>query len=81
MVTFTDPPAGNPTSWSWTFGDGADSTEQHPTHTYTQTGVYTVTLTVSNTAGSHTMVDPACVNVTVADEQPIYLPLIFKNSQ
>jgi len=26
------------------------------------------------------MVDPACVNVTAADEQPIYLPLIFKNS-
>src|SRR5690606_6420049 len=30
------------------FGDGATSTEQHPTHTYAEPGDYTVTLTVTD---------------------------------
>lgn len=33
-------------SWSWDFGDGATSTEQNPFHTYTEPGVYTVTLSI-----------------------------------
>lgn len=51
-VTFTDSSTGNPTSWLWDFGDGTTSTDQNPVHTYTISGSYTVTLTVSNTAGS-----------------------------
>ncbi len=35
----------------WTFGDGNTSTEQMPTHTYADTGVYKITLTV-NAGGS-----------------------------
>jgi len=39
-------------SWTWDFGDGAGtSTEQNPCYTYTNTGSYTVTLRVTNTAG------------------------------
>jgi PKD repeat protein len=34
------------TSWLWDFGDSSTSTDQHPTHTYTATGLYTVTMTV-----------------------------------
>jgi Zn-dependent metalloprotease/PKD repeat protein len=34
-----------PTGWTWSFGDGTTSTEQHPTHLYTQPGSYEVTLT------------------------------------
>jgi hypothetical protein len=34
-------------TWAWEFGDGATSTEANPTHTYTEPGTYTVTLTVS----------------------------------
>ena len=34
--------------WSWTFGDGATSTAQHPSHTYAGTGTYTVGLTVTD---------------------------------
>jgi PKD repeat protein len=45
-VTFLDTSTGGPTSWSWTFGDGATSTTQHPTHTYGSAGNYPVTLTV-----------------------------------
>lgn len=35
---------GRGTSYLWKFGDGATSTEQQPTHIYTQPGTYTVTL-------------------------------------
>jgi PKD repeat protein len=49
-VQFTDTSAGAPTSWAWDFnGDGVtDSTVQSPTYTYSTPGVYTVTLTASN---------------------------------
>lgn len=37
-----------PTLWQWDFGDGGISNLQNPTHTYTQSGQYTVRLIVSN---------------------------------
>jgi PKD repeat protein len=45
-------------SWQWDFGDGSPlNNTQHPTHTYTASGVYTVTLTVANSNGcSHTYI-------------------------
>jgi PKD repeat protein len=51
-VTFTDASTNNPTAWLWEFGDGTNSTVQHPTHTYTTSGTYSVQLTVTNAAGS-----------------------------
>ncbi len=54
LVAFTDASSGNPTSWSWTFGDGGSSTAQNPTHAYSQVGTYTVALTAANGAGSST---------------------------
>jgi len=53
-VTFTDASSSNVTSWSWSFGDGATSNAQHPTHVYAQLGVYTVTLSVRNPTGTDT---------------------------
>jgi len=50
-VQFTDTSSGSPTSWLWSFGDGASSTSQHPTHTYVSSTSYSVNLVVSNTAG------------------------------
>ncbi len=35
-------------SWNWNFGDGSSSTLQNPSHTYTNDGTYTVSLTVSD---------------------------------
>jgi len=38
----------NLTAWSWTFGDGAVSTLQSPSHTYTNVGIFTPTLLATN---------------------------------
>jgi PKD repeat protein len=37
--------------YNWNFGDGNTSILQNPSHTYAQSGTYTVTLTVSNPCG------------------------------
>ncbi len=34
-------------SFSWDFGDGNSSSEENPTHTYERSGIYTVSLTVT----------------------------------
>lgn len=47
LVNFTNTSSGG-TSYFWTFGDGGTSTLQHPTHTYTSGGTFTVTLLVTN---------------------------------
>ena len=52
-VAFSDT-SSSATTWSWTFGDGATSTAQNPTHTYNATGSYTVSLTVTDPIGSDT---------------------------
>ncbi len=51
-VNFTDLTTGSPSTWAWNFGDGNTSTEQNPTHTYSNPGTYTVELTASNTMGN-----------------------------
>ncbi len=51
-VHFTDSSTGNPTAWSWNFGDGIYSQSQNPSHTYKAAGTYNITLTASNAAGS-----------------------------
>ena len=53
-ITFTDQSTNNPTSWSWSFGEGATSTVQNPLHTYNTAGTYTVVLTVTNAYGNDT---------------------------
>jgi len=50
-ITFTDESIdsdGSISSWNWDFGDGETSTDQNPTHAYTDSGYYTVTLTVED---------------------------------
>ncbi|MED5451673.1 MAG: PKD domain-containing protein [Candidatus Neomarinimicrobiota bacterium] len=51
-VQFNDRSTGNPTSWDWDFGDGTTSTDQSPSHTYTASGQYNVSLTVSDGTNS-----------------------------
>jgi PKD repeat protein len=53
-------------SWSWTFQDGtpSTSTSQNPTVSFNSSGYKTVTLTVSNAAGSGTETRTQCIYVT-----------------
>ncbi|WP_299594813.1 S8 family serine peptidase [uncultured Microbulbifer sp.] len=39
---------GNITQWAWDFGDGNESSQQNPQHTYASDGTYQVTLTVTD---------------------------------
>ncbi len=58
--------AGTPLSYFWDFGDGNTSTQASPIHTYTQVGVYTVTLIVATSNGcisSDTLIIPGMVTV------------------
>jgi PKD repeat protein len=41
-------------SWDWNFGDGTTTTLQNPSHTFTNDGTYTVSLTVSDGVTSKT---------------------------
>jgi len=51
-VTFTDASRNGPVMWDWDFGDGVSSSEQNPTHTYIEQGLYSVTLKAGNNFGS-----------------------------
>jgi outer membrane protein assembly factor BamB len=55
-VQFNDLSTNEPAVWAWDFdNDGVvDSTEQNPQFTYMAAGTYSVSLTVSNSAGSDT---------------------------
>lgn len=46
-MQFKDESINAPASWLWEFGDGGQSTEQNPTHTYQKEGIYTVKLSVT----------------------------------
>ena len=62
-VTFTDK-SKLATAWSWDFGDGSTvSSEQSPTHTFTEAGKYTVTLTAINEVGDSTIIKTEYINV------------------
>ena len=62
-VSFQDASTGlNIASYSWDFGDGNTSSDQNPTHVYTEVGIYNVCLSVSNNCGANTR----CKNVVAA---------------
>ncbi|MBI4931357.1 MAG: PKD domain-containing protein [Bacteroidetes bacterium] len=50
VVYFTNATV-NGVSWSWNFGDAGTSTAMNPTHSYTATGSYTVTLIAISSCG------------------------------
>ncbi len=76
-VNFTDQSTGDITSWQWDFGDGSMSTEQDPSHTYTESGIYTVSLTVTGPGGSDTRTKTDYINVRLATEAMPGIPLLL----
>ena len=61
-VQFTDTTPESPTSWSWTFGDGATNSGKNPTHAFAKAGNYTVNLIATTSSG----LKQASKTVTVA---------------
>jgi gliding motility-associated-like protein len=68
LVQFTDSSfisSGNVVAWDWDFGDGGTSSLQNPSHTYTQSGTYNVSLSVTSDSG--------CVNtITMPNVVTVY---------
>lgn len=61
-VSFGNQSKGTAISHAWNFGDGTTSTEISPTHTYTQAGIYTVTLTVVGAENQHTEIKKSYIS-------------------
>src|SRR6267378_41202 len=68
VVQFTDESTSGSSpiaSRTWSFGDGATSTAQSPSHTYTAPGSYTVSLIVRSSSGSDTLAQASYIDVFV----------------
>jgi len=63
VVQFNDQSTGNPASWQWDLGNGTQSSQRNPATTYILPGTYSVTLTVTNTSGSHTVTKTQFIKV------------------
>lgn len=73
-LSFYDDSYHGAVSWLWDFGDGNTSTQQHPTHTYTQSGTYTVSLTVSD--GQNTLTHTAPELIRINPSSGLLLPYV-----
>jgi len=62
-VSFTDLSTGDITAWQWDFGDSSTSSLQNPQHTYTKTGIFTVTLSVTGPAGNTSIIKENFIRV------------------
>jgi PKD repeat protein len=69
MVDFTDLSDGDINTWEWVFGDGGSASVQNPTHEYTTTGSFTVSLTINGPAGSSTETKADYILIPVGIEQ------------
>lgn len=63
----------NLVSWQWNFGDGQTASTQNPTHQYTSSGIYPITLSVtSDSLCSNSIIIPTVVySLPVADFTPL----------
>lgn len=73
-IEFLDESAGNPIIWNWSFGDNDTEDIQNPLHAYSNTGIYSVTLTVENNYGCSSTITK---NLEVKSPYSIYVPNAF----
>lgn len=64
LVSFSSTTNSGATVWSWDFGDGTNSDQEFPTHTYAVPGQYEVTL----------ILEGGCMNDTVVQLATIFSP-------
>ncbi len=69
-VQFIDSSNGSHTTWAWSFGDGATSALQSPSHIYKAGGSYTVSLTITGAGGASTQTKPNYIIVTGTPPPP-----------
>ena len=74
LVQFTDQSV-NASSWYWNFGDGSTSTLQNPSHSYSDTGTFCVTLVVRDANGS--CLDSTVQCLEIYAEFSFYIPNAF----
>jgi len=68
--------AGTNVTYTWVFGDGALGSGAVVTHTYPNIGLYTATITASNSVGLLTATTTVSV---ISVDRYIYLPLVLRN--
>ena len=73
-VTFINCTSQDVVNWYWSFGDGGNSTEWQPTHTYEETGAYPVVLTVED---GNQCVDSVSLMYIIHEVPTFYLPSAF----
>jgi PKD repeat protein len=77
-IVTTTPPRDPTLAYLWRFGDLETSALRDPVHTYASTGTYTVTLQVSNAAGSAVEIKERHITVREAGvAYHVYLPLVL----
>jgi uncharacterized protein YjiK len=78
-VVFTNTSAGDYTQAWWDYGDGRGYTGTLllPAHVYSETGSYTVSLTVSDGVDTSTLVRPDYIRVGCS----VYLPMVVRGYQ
>ncbi len=70
----------NATGFVWSFGDGTTSMEVNPTHTYTSSGTYTVSLTAVGLCGTVTTSETVMITITnILDEELVSLFEVYPN--
>ncbi len=62
-VAFADESSGTIVGRQWSFGDGNTSAAASPSHTYTNSGIFTVSLSVFGPAGTNTMTKANLITV------------------
>ncbi|MEN7550666.1 S8 family serine peptidase [Rapidithrix thailandica] len=75
-VLFTDK-SSNAVKWHWDFGDSTISSQQHPEHTYQQTGEYEVILTTTDAKGCQ---GEYSKNILVIDEAVLGIDEVLSKS-
>lgn len=63
----TDSLGNNVTNWNWSFGDGANSTNRSPSHTYTVVGIYSPSLSVTDSVTAAAVSVSGLQSVTVTN--------------